>query len=64
MAYPRQQRMYDLLWIVDGVTKEVPMVNKSLALCKWKASQLKNSTHRIGLLQPRPVDQRPKGGWR
>ena len=56
--------MYDLVWIVDGMVKETILFNTPIAICKWKASQLRNTTHGTGLLQPRKTDQRPKGGWR
>ena len=64
MAIPRPTPMYDLLYISGGKVMEVVETNKSIAICKWKASQIKNTTHRNGLLQPRKVSSRPKTGWR
>jgi len=60
----KKEIMYDLLWIVNGRVKEVVMVNKPRYTCVWKANTIKGTTHRMGLLQPRRIDLRPKGGWR
>ena len=60
---PRPTAMYDLVYVVDGKVKEVVEENKSYSICKWKASQLKVTTHRTGLLQERKVVNRPKAGW-
>lgn len=59
-----QQTMYDLVWVVEGKVKEVILQNKPIAICKWKASQLKSTTHKLGLLQERKVTDRPVHGWR
>jgi len=48
--------MYNLAWIVDGKVKETILYNSPYAVCKWKANQLKNTTHKVGLLQPRKVN--------
>ena len=55
MKQPQQQR-YNLVWIVNGKVKETIILNGSLALAKWKAKELKGSTHRMGLLQPRKIN--------
>lgn len=55
--------MYDLLWVVDGRVREVILYNTPLAICRWKANKQRSTTHKIGLLQPRKTELRPKGGW-
>ena len=47
--------LYNLVWVVDGKVKETILSNKPYAICKWKSNQLKNTTHKIGLLQCRKV---------
>ena len=55
--------MYDLVYIVDGKVREVIIQNRPIEVCQWRKNQLKNSTHRLGLLQPRKTKNRPKEGW-
>lgn len=46
----KTDQMHKLVWIVNGVIKETIETNKPYAVCKWKANQLKNTTHTTGLL--------------
>jgi len=52
----KTNNLYNLVWIVDGKLKETILTNKDYAICKWKANQLKNTTHKKGLLQCRKVE--------
>lgn len=48
--------LYNLVWIVNGKVKETIPVNGSKALALYKAKQLKETTHKTGLLQPRKIN--------
>ena len=43
-------KRYDLLWIVNGIVKEVPIRNVSYASALWNKKKLENSTHKMGRL--------------
>lgn len=62
-ATPQPVEMYDLVYVVDGKVKEVVEENKPIAVCQWRKSQIKETTHKLGLLQNRKVSNRPKEGW-
>jgi len=47
--------LYNLVWIVNGKVKETIFVDGSLALARWKAKELRLTTHKTGLLQPRKI---------
>ena len=51
----KQVSMYNLVYIVNGKVKETIETNKSYSICKYRASQLSITTHKIGLLQCRKV---------
>jgi len=51
----KQPKRYNIVWIVNGKVKETIQLNGSLSLAKWKAKQLRQTTHRTGLLQPRKI---------
>lgn len=59
----KETPMYDLVYVVGGRVQEVVMQNKPIYLCRWKKNQIKNTSHRSGLLQERKVTNRPKTGW-
>lgn len=60
MGYSNDQ---DLVWVVGGIVKETILMNKSLSLCNVTKNRLKKSTHKMGLLQVRKSENRPKTGW-
>lgn len=55
--------MYDLVYVVNGKVMEVVEENKTLSICRFKKSQIEDTTHRAGLLQERRVSSRPSQGW-
>ena len=48
---PRTVKLYNLVWIVNGVIKETMMWQLPIALVKWKKRVLGNTTHRTGKLK-------------
>lgn len=59
MKQPKPTPLYNIVWIVNGVVKETIQVNGSKALAMYKAKQLKETTHKIGLLQLRKINTIP-----
>jgi len=55
MPQLKTNNVYDLVWIVNGNVKETVLTNVSYSIAKWKAAQLKKTTHKTGLLMPRKV---------
>lgn len=51
-----RMKTYKLVWIVGGKVREELFRNNTYSLCKWKANQLKATTHRGGKLLILPND--------
>jgi len=43
-------KLYNLIWMLDGKQKEVILINKPFALCKWEQRKRENTTHKTGKL--------------
>lgn len=50
------EKMYNLVWIVNGKIKETIMWNKPIGLCRWKKKQVATTTHKTGSFKTIPVN--------
>lgn len=46
----KNNKLYNLVWKVNGITKETIMYQKPLPLVNWKKKRLLNSSHTKGTL--------------
>ncbi len=45
-------KLYDIAWWVNGKQKELIQMKASYGICVHKINELKQSSHKIGLLKP------------
>lgn len=55
--------LWDLVWVYNGKVQEVLMSNEPLPNVAWKQVIASQTSHKVGLLQPRRVANRPSSGW-
>jgi hypothetical protein len=55
IKYEYTETLFNLVYWINGRKFETIMSNRSKSLCKWKLKQLKESTHKMGLLTVEPV---------
>lgn len=44
-------RLYNLVWMINGIVKETIMWNCPMTLVKWKKRVVRSTTHRTGVLK-------------
>lgn len=50
MKLDQNNKLYNLVWMVNGIIKETILQNKPWSICSWKKSILKDTTHKSGIL--------------
>lgn len=55
--------LWDLVWVYNGKVQQVLIENEPLPNVAWRQVIASQTSHKVGLLQPRRVVNRPSSGW-